>query len=502
VRFDLTAAALTSGAVLAAAGGGVRWLRVAQREHYVAGSVVRFARRWWLSRNLNRILSGAALIGAIGVWWWLPLGWLSLALVVGPVGLSLRGTSSPLRWTARLQRVAVLPGLFAVAGVAASLTTGNPGWSGAVAVAIPLVVDLSLAVLAPLERLLGERWVRLAGAKLASSGAKVVAITGSYGKTTTKGYVHHLLSGRFSSVSTPASFNNRMGLARTINEHLTPGAGVFVAEMGTYGKGEIAELCEFVPPDIGVITSIGPVHLERFGSEEAIVEAKREILVNARVAVLNVDHPLLAMVAEQEHWRRKVVRVSATEVDADVSVVDGTLRIDGQMVGGVGAEVFSSNLAIAVAVAVQYEVPIEEIARRLSTLPGTPHRRQPSTSERGFGVIDDTYNSNPAGAAAALDLLCSLPGEGRRVVVTPGMVELGSRQFEENSLFGRAVAARASDLLVVGLTNRRALIEGSAGGSATVTVVSSRQEAVEWVRSRLGPGDAVLYENDLPDHYP
>jgi UDP-N-acetylmuramoyl-tripeptide--D-alanyl-D-alanine ligase len=329
-----------------------------------------------------------------------------------------------------------------------------------------------------------------------------VAITGSYGKTTTKGYVHHLLSGRVSAVTTPASFNNRMGLARAINEHLIPGVAVFVAEMGTYGKGEIAELCEFVPPDVAVITSIGPVHLERFGSEEAIVEAKREILAKADVAVINIDHPLLARLADQEDGRLKVIRVSGLDVAADVSVVEGILRVEGQTVGSVGSEVFGSNLAAAAAAATQFGLGNDEIARRLPTLPVTPHRRQQSISERGFVIIDDTYNSNPAGAQAALASLCSVPGEGRRVVVTPGMVELGARQFSENSLFGRAVAERASDLLVVGRTNRRALVEGARGGAATVTVLSLRQEAVEWVRSRLGPGDAVLYENDLPDHYP
>jgi UDP-N-acetylmuramoyl-tripeptide--D-alanyl-D-alanine ligase len=494
--------ALTTAAALASAGSGIRWLRVAQREHYQAGSVVRFARRWWLSSSLNRILLVLGLVGAIGVWWSLPLGWLILAVIVGPVGLSWRGTSSPLRWTARMRRVSALSAVFVVAGVAASTTTGHPGWSGAVAVAIPALVDLSLAVLAPVERLLGEHWVKLAGARLTSLGATVVAITGSYGKTTTKVYLHHLLAGRLSPVSTPASFNNRMGLARAINENLIPGSDVFVAEMGTYGKGEIAELCAFVPPDIAVITAIGPVHLERFGSEEAIVAAKREILADAPLAVLNVDHPLLANLADQEQEHRKVVRVSSTDADAEVSVVDGTLIIGGQTVGEVGAEVFGANLAIAAAVAAHLEVSGDEIAKRLSTLPGIPHRRQRSTSERGFVVIDDTYNSNPAGAGAALDLLCSLPVSGRRVVVTPGMVELGSRQFEENYVLGRAVGSRATDLVVVGKTNRRALLEGSAGGPAVVTVASSRQEAVEWVRSHLGPGDAVLYENDLPDHYP
>ena len=494
--------ALISAAVVASVAGGIRWLRVAQREHYVPGSVVRFARRWWTATGWNIATLLAVLIGVIGMWWWQPLGWTCLLLVVAPLGLSMRGTSSPLQWTARLRRLAVLSALISLLVVAASLITDHPGWAVVLSVSLPIVVDLSLAILAPIERALGERWVTSARGKLASSGARVVAITGSYGKTTTKGYVQHLLSARLATVSTPGSFNNRMGLARAINEQLTPGTEVFVAEMGTYGKGEIAELCEFVPPDLSVITSIGPVHLERFGSEEAIVDAKSEIFANAPVVVLNVDHPSLAGLADREGATRKVIRASGSDVGAEVSVVDGVLRVAGQTVGSVGPEVFAPNLAIAAAIASHFGVPNGEIAPRLATLPVPPHRGQVSTSELGFMIIDDTYNSNPAGAAAALELLCAMPGEGRRVVVTPGMVELGDCQFDENQAFAKAVAARTSDLVVVGLTNRRPLVEGARDGAAAVSVLSSRQEAVEWVRSRLGPGDAVLYENDLPDHYP
>jgi UDP-N-acetylmuramoyl-tripeptide--D-alanyl-D-alanine ligase len=117
-------------------------------------------------------------------------------------------------------------------------------------------------------------------------------------------------------------------------------------------------------------------------------------------------------------------------------------------------------------------------------------------------VVDDTYNANPAGAIAALELLGSLPVEGRRVVVTPGMVELGSRQGTENEAFAGAAAHLASDLVVVGRTNADALTRGARSGGADVVRVPTRERAVQWVRSTLGTGDAVLYENDLPDHYP
>jgi UDP-N-acetylmuramoyl-tripeptide--D-alanyl-D-alanine ligase len=493
--------ALTMAAAVALV-TGVRWLRVAQREHYLAPAVSRFAWRWWTSSGANIALALLGLIGVVGVWWRLSLGWLALAIAVGPLGLSWPGQSSKMVWTNRLRRLAVIAGVPCLFAVIASLLSESPEWVLASLAGLPLLIDVSLALAGPLEKVLGEKWVTRAEDKLKASGARVVAITGSYGKTTTKAYLAHLLAGKMPVVVSPASFNNRMGLARAINEQLTPGTAVFVAEMGTYGPREIAELCRFVPPEVSVITALGPVHLERFGSEEAILEAKREILGGAKMSVVSVDHPLLAALAERQANRGPVVRCSGIINTADVAVIDGRVRINGRQIGEVGGEVFASNLACAVAVALYLGVLESEISERLADLPIAPHRRQITRSEGGLVVIDDTYNSNPAGAQLALRTLMTAGASGRKVVVTPGMVEMGRIQFEENRKLATQIAATATDLVVVGKTNRLALLEGSVGGAAVVTVVESRPEAVEWVHSHLRPGDAVLYENDLPDHYP
>jgi UDP-N-acetylmuramoyl-tripeptide--D-alanyl-D-alanine ligase len=164
--------------------------------------------------------------------------------------------------------------------------------------------------------------------------------------------------------------------------------------------------------------------------------------------------------------------------------------------------VLEVNLAVAAGICLALGLDPAQIAAGLAGLKGTDHRQTIMRSERGVTIIDDTYNSNPAGAASALDLLASVGGDGRKVVVTPGMVELGSLQREENRVFARRASKEADELVVVGRTNRPALLEGSANGRATVTVVASRDEAVAWVRDNLGDGDTVLYENDLPDHYP
>ncbi len=488
--------------LLAAIPAGLRWLRVAQREHYLAGSVATFAGRWWTSGALNGVLLALMVVGLVGSWWSAWWAFLVPVAQLGPIGLSIRGRTSPLAWTARLRRVAIVAGIlmFGVYSVGAALESGFFIALGLFLV--PALIDIALLVLGPIERMLGNRWVEQASTRLQASGAKVVAITGSYGKTTTKQYAAHLLAGTFRTVASPASFNNRMGLARAINEHLVPGTEVFVAEMGTYGAGEIEALTRWIPPDVAAMVAIGPVHLERFRTLERIVAAKSEILDRAPVGVISVDHPLLARLALDRKETMEIITVSGDGEEARVTVEDGLVRVDGVKVGEVPDDVFSVNLAVAVGIGLALGVEPDDMASRIDGLPRPEHRQTLSSSERGFAVIDDTFNSNPAGARIALGLLERVGDRGRKVVVTPGMVELGPDQFEQNLVFAAESAAIADDLLIVGRTNRDALLEGSAEGGASVTVVTSREEAVDWVRRNLGHGDAVLYENDLPDHYP
>jgi len=481
---------------------GLRWLRVAQREHYLPPAVSLFGLRWWGYGWGNRLLALGAIIGAVGTLWSPWFGFLVALAQVGPIGLGLKGTSSPLAWTDRLRRVALVTGvligvIYLVGGLARSAFVVV-----AALVLLPSIVDLALFILAPLEARLGNRWVEKASGKLKTSGARVVAITGSFGKTTTKAYLAHLLGHALRTVASPASFNNRMGLARGINEQLVPGTEVFIAEMGTYGPGEITELCAWIPPDVAAIVSIGPVHLERFHTEERIVRAKSEILDRAGKGVIAIDHPLLRDVASMRSEEIEIITASETGQSARVEVSDGRLRVDGEDLGSVTAGAFAINLAVAVGICLALGVEPDQFIDRLDDLPRPDHRQTVRTSDHGFSIIDDTYNSNPVGAAAGLELLEREGASGRKVVVTPGMVELGPLQRQENVAFAARAADVADDIVIVGGTNRPALLEGSGKGGASVTVVASREDAVDWVRKNLGQGDAVLYENDLPDHYP
>jgi UDP-N-acetylmuramoyl-tripeptide--D-alanyl-D-alanine ligase len=498
---------------LALVPAGARWLRVAQREHYLPGSTSRFAWRWWSSRPFALPMAVVALAAA-GVAFVSPLVSLATAavVIVGPPYLGVRGRTSPLAFTRRLRLLAsvwlVLQAVVIVVGV---LVHRAAPVAALGACAVPILVDVTCAVLSPVERRLMQPFVTTARARLTQVAPVVVAITGSYGKTSTKQHVAHLVAGSRTVVASPASFNNRAGLARSVNEQLAPGTDVFVAEMGTYGKGEIADLCRWCPPAIAVITAIGPVHLERFKTEDAIVEAKSEITETAHTVVLNVDDPRLAALADRlaAAGTKSVVRCSASDTTADVSVVAGegvpssvSVYVAGEAIGTdltLPTSVQPGNLACALAVAFALGVPAEGALGRIAGLPPVANRLASAAAPSGVWVIDDTFNSNPSGARAALAELGRRAEGGRRVVVTPGMVELGPRQFEENRSFAQAAQAVAGDLVIVGETNRRALEAGWSPLQARR--VRTRDEAVAWVRTTLGPGDAVLYENDLPDHY-
>ena len=496
----------------------LRWLRVAQREHYLPGAAVRFAWRWWVSTPVNIGLGvvGLAFAGAAAI---VPGAAIGAAVVVaaGPIGLGLRGRTSRLAWTRRMSQVALVT--VALQGTAVALAGAFAGLAGAVpaaaisAIASPLFVDAALSVLQPFENLLAQGYVRRAEAVLARVQPLVVGITGSYGKTTTKNYVAYLLSGERSVLASPRSFNNRAGLSRTVNEQLATGTDVLVAEMGAYGPGEIAALCSWLRPEVAVITSVGPAHLERFGSLDRTLDAKAEITSKARVVVLNVDDGRLDGLAKHLDASHKVVRASGTDAGADVAVLaheEGLeLRVAGKPSGvallaaGTPAPI-RTNAACAAAVALELGVPPEAVARRLGSLPSVPNRLQPYRAEGGYLVLDDTFNANPAGARHALEVLGREAPAGRRVLVTPGMVELGKSQSAENAAFAETAARVATEVVIVGRTNRAALLAGCGREvpGPPVKLVGRREEAVAWARAQLGPGDAVLFENDLPDHFP
>jgi UDP-N-acetylmuramoyl-tripeptide--D-alanyl-D-alanine ligase len=383
--------------------------------------------------------------------------------------------------------------------------------------AAPRLMCVANAGLAPVQRRINAGFEAAARARLAQVAPRVVGITGSYGKTTTKVCVGAVLSEAMETLITPASFNSQLGVIRTINEHLTDRHRAFVVEMGMYRAGDIAQLCELVHPSIGVLTAIGPVHLERMGTIEAIADAKAELALALPAdghLVANGDDPRCVQIAGRVSVDTVLygldnpaaqVRAEAIEIVAGATrftLVIGSERTVAQ--AGLLGRHNISNLLAAAAVGHLFGMSIEQIARALGRVVPPEHRLQPIPNPRaGIVVIDDAYNANPAGAAAALAVLREHPAS-RRILVTPGMVELGDEEFALNERFGRQAAAACDRVILVGPERTRPIAAGLAAEGfdpAAITVVRNLAEATEVLKGLTRAGDVILFENDLPDMY-
>lgn len=432
----------------------------------------------------------------------------------------------PLVMTGRATRILVVTVALSVLGVLVPsglvhITWGTP-WDLIVCAAmfallfffLPHVMVSADIALTPVQAAINGRFLRAARSKLDDVDPAIIGVTGSFGKTSTKFAIQGLLGPDSEVLATPGSFNTPLGVCRTINENMTDAHRFFVVEMGAYREGDIAELCRFVKHDIGVLTAIGPAHLERFGSMEAIRRGKYEIvrdLPAGGTAVMNVDDATVRELAD-ETSHVTVIRYGIDEAGRpDVTARDISTGTDGTtmtIVTPEGAREVTTKLLgrhaighilAAVAVARAAGVSLDDAASRVPALEPVEHRLQIIPGAGGVTVIDDAYNSNPEGAAAALEVLASMPAR-KRVVVTPGIVELGPMQAEENERFGARAAEVADVVIVVAKVNRDAIARGAtAQGSAEVITVDTLAEATQRLPGILAPGDVVLFENDLPD---
>jgi UDP-N-acetylmuramoyl-tripeptide--D-alanyl-D-alanine ligase len=531
------------GAILACAAAGWRYalrarrmLHLLQLEHYENGRLfVWLRRRGELADPLQSIAQVGLAVVAVVLAITGPavaqlIAWLGLTAALYTVGRRepAQGEIKPLVFTQRATRlyagalaIAALPALI---GLVLSLVLGSDVPLALAALVVVGCLELAAwalaganSALAPVQRRINRRFEQSARDTLRSVSPVVVGITGSYGKTTTKVCIGAVLSQHEPTLITPASFNSYLGVIRTINEHLEPQHRDFVVEMGMYRRGDITELCELVHPQIGVLTAIGPVHLERLGSIEAIAEAKAELaqaLPPDGHLVTNGDDPRCLEIARRQ--TKDTVLFAIDNGDARVraehiGLADGRthfeLVIDEQRIevsSGLLGRHNVSNLLAAAAVGHLRGLSMEEIARGLHAVEPPEHRLQPIPNPRaGIVVIDDAYNSNPAGAAAALEVLRSHAAK-RRILVTPGMVELGDQETELNEAFGRQAAAVCDQVILVGPRRTRPIERGlrSQGFAAeAITVVRDIGEATTVLGRLTRAGDVVLFENDLPDMY-
>lgn len=344
-----------------------------------------------------------------------------------------------------------------------------------------------------------RKYVRLAQEKLKSDGKIRIGITGSYGKTSVKNILAAMLREKYAVLVTPASYNTPMGIARTVNENSEP-YDVFISEMGARREGDIAELCALVEPDYSILTGVCAQHVESFGSVDAVLRTKSEIFSGTKGVTFVGADEYTGMLdcgekISQENYRD--VHCSADGTEFTFVYKGRELQLRTKLLG----EHTAKNVALAAAMAIELGVTDEQIVRACASLDYIPHRLQVIRGENGVTVIDDSYNANVRSVESALAVLRLFPG--KKTVVTPGIVELGILEEEENARLGGLLVG-LDQVILVGDTLVGAVKNGylAAGGDVDkICTEFTLDLAKERLARTLEAGDTVLFLNDLPDVY-
>ncbi len=390
-----------------------------------------------------------------------------------------------------------------------------------VLLALAVLLDVFILLVAdiinsPLEKAIKQRFINQAKKALREKkNLKIIGITGSYGKTSTKYFLTKILQQKYNVLMTPASYNTPMGVVKTVRESLKPSHEIFVCEMGAKYKGDIKEICDIVCPTCGIITSIGPQHLESFKTMETIVKTKFELadaLPDQSLLVLNFDNEYIKNASVKQNAVSYGVENQDVQFKANIlSVSDkGTqfeMLIDGKthifttrLLGAHNVQ----NLAGCIALSYKLSVDITVIKTAVSRLEPVPHRLQLIDAGEKLTIIDDAFNANPTGTHASLMVMSKF--EGLKIIVTPGMIELGEKQKELNEAFGRECAQICDYVFLVGgriaddVYCGAKSVEGE--NNDKIRRFSTVQDAVNAARTIVSDKHKyVLLENDLPDNY-
>lgn len=385
---------------------------------------------------------------------------------------------------------------------------------------LPLLSFLWLAAAAllilPVEELIKYLYQRDAMAMLdRQKGLIRIGITGSYGKTSVKFFLDTLLKQRYSVLATRGSFNTPMGLTRVIREDMYPAHRIMLAEMGARHRGDIKQLCRMVRPQIGILTAVGPQHLETFGSIERVRDTKYDLirsLPDDGFAVFYNDgavvkelydqtrSPAKAIVGEagDDAWAEDVI--SGYEGSSfTLCFKDGTRIIcETELIG----EHNISNILLAAVTARHLGLTDIQLKRGIASLEAVEARMKPEKQEDGSILINNAFNANPQSSRASLKLLAGFPG--RKIIVTPGYVELGAQEESFHRAFGEGIAKVADLVFLIGARHTLPIREGLLSGGFkedNIHTFPNFTQARAYLDTICGEGDVILYENDLPDQY-
>ncbi len=375
----------------------------------------------------------------------------------------------------------------------------------------PLFMVVVHFIILPIEKLIKKYYMGKAARKLATKSCKRIGITGSYGKTSTKNILAAILGKEYKVCVTPASYNTEMGICKTILEKLDD-EDIFIAEMGARKEGDIKILTEFVRPQYAILTTVGPQHLESFKSLENIEETKYELLRfmdREGSAVINGDSQSNLKLYKKCKVSKFLTCVEgsyawAKDIKMGKEGSTFTLMIEGQEVAlktRLLGKCNIDNIVTAAALAYIMGITLKDIKDAVFRLEPTPHRLE-LIKNGSVSIIDDSYNSNLTGALEALKVLENF--EGRKIVITPGFVEMGDKQSELNFRLGAEIADIADYVIVMNETNKNAILSGLISHNfkkERVFFANDRDKQKDYISRLTTEGCVILFENDLPDNF-
>lgn len=370
----------------------------------------------------------------------------------------------------------------------------------------------------PIEIFISNRFINDAKKILKSNkNLTVIGVTGSFGKTSVKFILNRILSEKYNTLATPESFNTPMGIVRTVRSSLTPATEIFIAEMGAKNIGDIKELCDIVNPTYGIITAVGPQHLETFKSVKNVADTKFELAdacllkENGKIYV-NFDSKDAKEKAQNINNKNivfygtaggavtaKDITMTESGTEFNLCYKEHNLKLVTKLLGKHSV----TNILGAAGLALDLGVDEAKIKFAVASLKPAPHRLELKSFINGSLLIDDAYNSNPVGCLEAVDVLASFKDK-KKIIVTPGLVELGDKEYECNYKLGSAAAEKCDVIILVG--QKRSIpmkdaVNDSDFNKQNLYIADSFADAMKILHNITDKNSIVLFENDLPDNY-
>ena len=380
---------------------------------------------------------------------------------------------------------------------------------------LPFIVPIVNIMILPLEKIIAKHYIRLARKKLKSNPNLIrIGITGSFGKTSTKFFLQTILSEKYSVCASPFSYNTPMGITKSIIQYLDFSHQILIAEMGARFKGDIKELCDLVSPQYGIITSVGEQHLQTFKNIDNIANTKYELvegLEKGGTIVFNGQNEICKKLYDKTQINKLItgfdssfdvyaddIKTSREGTQFNLHIRDESIICNTKLLGEHNIE----DILTAVALADKLGLTIKQIANGIGKLQPIEHRLQIINVNEHITILDDSYNGSIEGSKKALDILKMF--NNYKIVVTPGLVELGVKETQANIEFGERIAEVADEVVIVNITHSADIkkgLENKNFDSNKIHQLASLNLINNFIDKINDKDCTILFYNDLPDNY-